>query len=163
MEEDEAEFLFNTVRMKVKRLINKAEQKNCWIKTNLPSSKEAYEHVANGQNSIVQLKNIKRSQEIKTPGRQDRSQQHQAAHYIQHQNISTTKILSPDKILTNLCTRFRITDKKLNNIGKLPKGAKLFTSNAVSMYTNIDTDHGLEIINKWLKKLICIMHFYSLN
>ena len=36
--------------------------------------------------------------------------------------------------------------KRLTALGKLPVGAKLFYSNAVSMYTNIDTAHGLEMM-----------------
>ena len=33
--------------------------------------------------------------------------------------------------------------KDLNNIQQLPDTAKLITAGAVSMYTNIDTNHGL--------------------
>ena len=43
--------------------------------------------------------------------------------------------------------------EKLEKLGKLPKNAKLFTADAISMYTNIDTNHGLEIIEKWLVTL----------
>ena len=34
--------------------------------------------------------------------------------------------------------------------GRLPPGARIFTADAVSMYTNIDTDHALDTIDKWL-------------
>jgi hypothetical protein len=40
--------------------------------------------------------------------------------------------------------------EELANLGALPPNARLFTANAMSMYTNIDTEHGLEIIEKWL-------------
>lgn len=33
----------------------------------------------------------------------------------------------------------------------VPKGAKLFSADAVSMYSNIDTDHGLQIIGQFLE------------
>ena len=42
--------------------------------------------------------------------------------------------------------------RKLEKI-RLPPNTKLFTSDAVSMYTNIETEHGLDIMNKWLVKL----------
>jgi hypothetical protein len=37
----------------------------------------------------------------------------------------------------------------LKQLGPLPPSARLFTANAVSMYTNIDTKHGLQTIQKW--------------
>lgn len=40
---------------------------------------------------------------------------------------------------------------QLQQLGPLPPSARLFTTDAVSMYTNIDTDHGLETIEKWLE------------
>ena len=43
--------------------------------------------------------------------------------------------------------------QKLKRIGPLPKSARLFTIDATSMYTNIDTDHGLKILEQWLLKL----------
>ncbi len=36
---------------------------------------------------------------------------------------------------------------------KVPPNAKLFTCDAVSMYSNIDLDHGLEIMQLWLETL----------
>ena len=43
--------------------------------------------------------------------------------------------------------------KSVQNLGVLPPGSKLFTADAISMYTNINTDHGLDIMSKWLTKL----------
>ena len=37
----------------------------------------------------------------------------------------------------------------MKELGQLPSNAKLFTADAVSMYTNIDTEHGIETIKKW--------------
>ena len=47
--------------------------------------------------------------------------------------------------------------EQLNQLGPLPPGAKLFTADAVSMYTNIDTDHGIKTIQQWL-----ILHKHEL-
>ena len=33
----------------------------------------------------------------------------------------------------------------------LPKTAKLFSVNAVALYSNIDTDHGIEVLKSWLR------------
>jgi len=34
----------------------------------------------------------------------------------------------------------------------LPANAKLFTCDAISMYTNIDSTHGLEVISNWFEE-----------
>ena len=41
--------------------------------------------------------------------------------------------------------------RRLKRLGKLPPSAVLMTSDAVSMYTNIDTNHGLETLKKWFQ------------
>ena len=41
--------------------------------------------------------------------------------------------------------------QELNDLGELPLHAKLFTADAISMYTNIKTQHGLEVLNLWIK------------
>ena len=43
--------------------------------------------------------------------------------------------------------------KQLQRRGRLPPDVWLFTADARSMYTNIDTRHALEVIGKWLDKL----------
>ena len=42
---------------------------------------------------------------------------------------------------------------QLKDLGPLPPGAKVFTADANSMYTNIDTDHAIDVIGKWLDSL----------
>lgn len=42
---------------------------------------------------------------------------------------------------------------KLKHLRPLPCNARLFTIDATSMYTNIDTEHGNGILRKWLHKL----------
>ena len=41
--------------------------------------------------------------------------------------------------------------EELKEIGPLPSQATLFTCDAISMYTNIDSSHGPEIIAKWIE------------
>ena len=41
----------------------------------------------------------------------------------------------------------------LNIEGRLPSNARLVTADVISMYTNIDTEHGLEILRSFLGKL----------
>jgi hypothetical protein len=57
------------------------------------------------------------------------------------------------KLLLPLTTTYlRDSNQVLNEIrslGALPTGAKLFTADAVSMYTNIHPDHGLKVFEMW--------------
>ncbi|KAL7523551.1 hypothetical protein ACHAWF_000566 [Thalassiosira exigua] len=39
----------------------------------------------------------------------------------------------------------------LEALGQLPEGTRMFTMDATAMYTNIETDHGLEIIEKFFE------------
>jgi len=43
--------------------------------------------------------------------------------------------------------------QKLKQVKQLPKNSWLFTADAKSMYTNIDTNHAIEVISKWLDSL----------
>jgi hypothetical protein len=42
--------------------------------------------------------------------------------------------------------------KELKDLGPLPTDARLVTADAVSMYSNIDTDHGIASVRSWLKR-----------
>ena len=42
--------------------------------------------------------------------------------------------------------------KELESLHRLPENAVLFSADAVSMYTNIDTEHGIETISKYLRE-----------
>ena len=42
---------------------------------------------------------------------------------------------------------------KLRSLGELPPNARLFTADAVSMYTNIDTSHAISVISNWMDDL----------
>jgi hypothetical protein len=53
------------------------------------------------------------------------------------------------KLPTYLKSSFELTDL-LKDLSDLPDGAWLFTANAVSMYTNINTDHALSVIRRYL-------------
>ena len=41
----------------------------------------------------------------------------------------------------------------LKKFEPLPPNARIYKADAVSMYTNIETNHGLEILRKFLEKL----------
>ena len=41
----------------------------------------------------------------------------------------------------------------MKNLGKLPKNARLVTADATSMYTNINTDHGVATLRGFLEEL----------
>eukprot|EP00978_Attheya_sp_CCMP212_P037632 scaffold179174_cov28-Attheya_sp.AAC.2 len=43
--------------------------------------------------------------------------------------------------------------QRIKKLGDLPPNSKLFTADAVSMYTNIDSDHAIKTIDSWLTKL----------
>ena len=43
------------------------------------------------------------------------------------------------------------TKKQLEDLGELLPGTRLFTMDAVSMYTNIDTDHLIDVLEKFLE------------
>jgi hypothetical protein len=50
---------------------------------------------------------------------------------------------------TYLKSSFELTEI-LKQLPDLPAGARLFTADAVSMYTNIDTDHAMPVIRNFL-------------
>jgi hypothetical protein len=41
---------------------------------------------------------------------------------------------------------------KLNNLGPLPTNTRIYSADATSMYTCIDTDHGIKTVKLWLTK-----------
>jgi hypothetical protein len=53
------------------------------------------------------------------------------------------------KLPTYIKSSFELTDL-LKDLPDLPDSARLFTADAVSMYTNIDTDHALSVIRRYL-------------
>ena len=64
-------------------------------------------------------------------------------HWLQQlKPLITTYIKDSKELLT-----------KLADLGALPPNARLFTADAVSVYTNIDTDHAIEVISAWLDSL----------
>jgi hypothetical protein len=42
--------------------------------------------------------------------------------------------------------------QELKTLNPLPPQSKLFTCDAVSMYTNIDSAHGPELIERWIQE-----------
>jgi hypothetical protein len=40
--------------------------------------------------------------------------------------------------------------RELKALDELPHNARLFTADAVSMYTNINTQHGIQVFHEWL-------------
>jgi hypothetical protein len=41
----------------------------------------------------------------------------------------------------------------MKDLDKLPYNARLFTANVVSMYTNINTKHSIQVFREWLMDL----------
>jgi hypothetical protein len=64
------------------------------------------------------------------------------SHHLQHlvQNELPTYIRDSKHLRNSLLEKFPLG---------LPKGAKLFSIDAVSMYTNIETAHGIEVVRSW--------------
>jgi hypothetical protein len=58
------------------------------------------------------------------------------------QDVLSTYIISADQLVNTLSTKF---------LGPLPVGAKLFSVDAVGMYCNIDTDHGIEVTKEFVR------------
>ena len=56
-------------------------------------------------------------------------------------HLVPTYIQRSDEVITELV-----------KLGVLPKGAFLFVKDATSMYTNIDPNHAIDILNKWFKE-----------
>lgn len=48
--------------------------------------------------------------------------------------------------------------KKLKKLGRCPLNARVFTADADSMYTNIDTTHAIQVIGLWLDDLSPKLH-----
>ena len=47
---------------------------------------------------------------------------------------------------------------RIKNLGALPSHARVFTADAVSMYTNIDTDKAIEAIRIWIERYRVELH-----
>jgi predicted DNA-binding protein YlxM (UPF0122 family) len=43
--------------------------------------------------------------------------------------------------------------REMKDLDKLPHNVRLFTANVVSMYTNINTKHGIQVFREWLMDL----------
>jgi hypothetical protein len=43
--------------------------------------------------------------------------------------------------------------RELKDLDELPHNARLFTADAVSIYTNINTEHGIQVFHEWLMDL----------
>jgi hypothetical protein len=43
--------------------------------------------------------------------------------------------------------------QEMKDFDELPQNVKLFTAHMVSMYTNINTEHGIQVFHEWLMDL----------